>query len=164
MKKEGLEKKESEKDIKIVINFDEYHPEYDEDSLSLFTNYTLLEPKGWYDKNHSKIQKALDTTNRGRILEILYVLKKTNAFELKKIMGVAYSLIQQYIQKLDSLKLITLKKNISEKGRQEIAIKLHPKVKIIPFSEFIESKEFKDVIKDEKRFTKEAEENFKKEL
>jgi hypothetical protein len=150
--------------FELVINFDEYHRKYDERKLSLFTRYTIISTKGFYLKNENVLQDALDKTNRGRILEVLFYKKKTNALELAKIIDIPYSLIKQYVTKLKALRLIKLKEGISDKGRQEVAITLHPDVKLIPYSEFVDSKDFKEIAEDEKEFAKEAEEEYKKML
>ncbi len=148
--------------IILVINFDEYHPKFNEKEIMLFTNYTIIDTKGFYDKNYQKIQKALDTTNRGRILEVLFYKKKTNALELAGLIRAPYSLIRQYIDKLRALRLIILEKGTSEKGRREVAITLHPGVKLIQYSKFVESSDFKRVVKDEKELAMQAEEEYRK--
>ncbi len=150
--------------ITLIVNFDSYHPKFDEDVISLFTDYTITETRGFYDRNCDKIQKALNSTNRGRVLDVLFYLHKTNALELSKIIEAPYSLIRQYISKLKRLRLITLKEGISEKGRREIAIKLHSGVKLVPYSEFVDSRDFKEIIKAEKVFAKKAEKEYKKGL
>ncbi len=147
--------------LKIILNLVEQG-----DKNSFLPPFLLLDWKGFYKENLSEIQKALSIGDRGEILKVLYFSEneKTNAYELAKLTKHAYSLINRYVKDLEKLRLIKMTSGKSEGGRPALIIERDARVTLVPYSKFIESKDFEESVNYELVWAKKSEEKFKEEL
>ena len=104
--------------------------------------------------------------DRGEILNILYFSEdgKTNSYELAKLTNHAYSLMNRYVKDLKKLGLIKLSKGKSKGGRPALIVEKDERVKIVPYSKFIEGKDFEQSINHELYWARKSEEKFKQSL
>lgn len=127
-------------------------------------DFSIVKVKGIYNKE--EIGDYFNTWSKISILQILS-LKSLNLLQLKKILGYSYGSLHSHIKKMKKLKLITIEKSKSEKGKIEKKIKLHNNVKIMPLSKSEKNNiltYLDEQIKNSENGKKEFEEGLNKEL